>query len=235
VSFSTTTKDRTTASAYSVRPLPDARVSAPLTWAEVPQVNPADFTVSTMPQRFASVGDPHAEMASQPGTLDALLELAARDEAEGLGDAPWPPHFAKQEGEGKRVQPSKAKSFSQQIGEGFGAQRFRKRAQSAGQSAEPKPRKAPAKRTPKHPLIVIAQSPDKSAAEAGLERWKQAHPAAAAKLAVDDVLVDRMRGSAYVWYRIRVNLRNVPEADRPAQSTPDPDDDPTRSWREITE
>ena len=244
-------KDRTTASAYSVRPLPDARVSAPVTWAEVPDVDPAAFTVLTMPQRFATVGDPHADMASHAGSLDALLELAARDQAEGLGDAPWPPHFAKAEGEAPRVAPSRAKkAFGDQLGEGFGAQRFRKRAAA---KAEPSPdelssfaegggpaspaskpaRKSPAKRTPKHPLLTIAQSPDKAAAIAGLERWRAAHPTAAALLAEDDILVDRMRGSAYVWYRIRVNLRNVPEADRPAQATPDPDNDPTRSWREI--
>src|SRR6202050_4826517 len=100
-------KDRTTCSAYSVRPVPDARVSAPLHWNEVMTCDPADFTVLTVPQRFARVGDPHAAMDSHAGTLDALLELAARDEAEGHGDAPWPPHFAKQEGEGKRGAPSR--------------------------------------------------------------------------------------------------------------------------------
>ena len=83
------------------------------------------------------------------------------------------------------------------------------------------------------PLIVIAQSPDKTAAMDGLARWKAEHAAAAQHLVEDDVLVDRMRGSAYVWYRIRVNLRNVPEDQRPAQGTPDPDDDPTRTWRET--
>jgi hypothetical protein len=91
-----------------------------------------------------------------------------------------------------------------------------------------KPRRTPAKRIPKHPLITIAQSPDKALALEGLARWKQAHSAAAALLAEDDILTDRMRGSAYVWYRIRVNLRNVPEAERPVQETPDPNDDPTR-------
>ena len=83
------------------------------------------------------------------------------------------------------------------------------------------------------PLIVIAQSPDRAAADAGLERWKQGHAEAAQHLAPDDVLVDRMRGSAYVWYRIRINLRHVPEPLRPPQGTPDPDDDPTRKWREA--
>ncbi len=241
-------KDRTTASAYSVRPLPDARVSAPLTWAEVPDCDPAAFTVLTMPQRFAAIGDPHADMQASAGSLDALLDLAARDESEGLGDAPWPPHFAKAEGEPSRVAPSRAKSFSSQIGEGFGNKRFRKQAAAAESTTgpdtdpgaprlasetwegePPNPKKAPARRTPKHPLLTIANSPDKAAALAGLDRWKAAHPAAAALLAEDDVLVDRMRGSAYIWYRIRVNLRNVPEDQRPVQATPDPDDDPTRS------
>jgi len=102
-------KDRTTASAYSVRPLPDARVSAPLEWDEVPDCHPEDFTVLTMPARFGKIGDPHAEMDAHAGSLDALLELADRDEKSGLGDAPWPPHFRKTEGEAPRVAPSRAK------------------------------------------------------------------------------------------------------------------------------
>jgi DNA ligase D-like protein (predicted polymerase) len=215
-------KDRTTAAAYSVRPLPDARVSAPLRWDEVAECDPAAFTVATMPARFAAIGDPHASFGDAPGSLDGLLELAKKDEAEGVGDAPWPPHFAKAEGEPKRVQPSKAKAFGDQLGEGFGAQRFRKRAAADG--LKPPAKKAAAKRTPKFPLITIANSKDKAAALAGLERWKAAHPEAAALLAEDDVLVDRMRGSAYVWYRIRVNLRNVLENLRPEQGAPDPDE-----------
>jgi bifunctional non-homologous end joining protein LigD len=103
-------KDRTTCSAYSVRPVPDARVSAPLHWREVPDCDPADFTVLTMRKRFADIGDPHAAIDSAPGSLEKLLELAERDEAAGLGDAPWPPHFRKMEGEGRRVAPSRAKS-----------------------------------------------------------------------------------------------------------------------------
>ncbi len=87
-------------------------------------------------------------------------------------------------------------------------------------------------RKPKFPLITVAQSPDKAAALAGLERWKARYPEAAALLAVDDVLVDSQRGRSSTWTRIRVNLRHVPEAQRPPQETPDPDDDPTRGWRE---
>lgn len=239
IDYNQNAKDRTTCSAYSVRPLPDARVSTPLRWDEVMTCDPADFTVLTVPQRFARIGDPHAAMDEHAGTLDALLELAARDEAEGHGDAPWPPHFAKQEGEVKRVAPSRAK-FSDQLQEGFGAHRFRKASQkkkaaaSADFATEPAPKPRRGARVPKMPLITIAQSPDKPAAEAGLERWKTAHPEAATFLAPDDVLLDRMRGSSYVWYRIRINLRHVPETLRPAQAAPDPDDDPTRTNGEVT-
>src|SRR6266508_2015122 len=97
VDYNQNAKDRTTCSAYSVRPLGDARVSAPLSWNEVPACDPAAFTVLTMPKRFAELGDPHAEMDGAPGSLEKLLELAARDDASGLGDAPWPPHFRKME------------------------------------------------------------------------------------------------------------------------------------------
>ena len=203
-------KDRTTCSAYSVRPLPDARVSAPLHWEDVPDVEPADFTVLTMPARLAEGGDPHGTIDDSPDSLDGLLELAARDEVAGLGDAPWPPHFRKMEGEAARVAPSRAKG--------------------ARKAAE---KKAPAKPRAKMPLIVVANSTDKEAALAGLERWRARHPEAASHLAVDDVLVDSMRGRSSTWTRVRVNLRHVPEAIRPAQETPDPDDDPTRAWREA--
>src|SRR6185437_3620255 len=151
-------KDRTTCSAYSVRPLPDARVSTPLHWDEVPDCDPADFTLLTVPKWFAAVGDPHKDMDSAPGSLEKLLELAAEDEAAGLGDAPWPPHFRKMEGEAPRVQPS--------------------RARSAVKNAAKKPRT-------RAPLLVVANSPNKAAALAGLERWKSKHPAAATLLAVD--------------------------------------------------
>jgi len=103
-------KDRTVASAYSVRPKPDARVSAPVTWDELFACDPGDFTLRTMPARFAAIGDPHAAIDAHACSLDPLLELSARHEAEGLGDAPWPPHYAKQAGEPPRVQPSRRKS-----------------------------------------------------------------------------------------------------------------------------
>ncbi|HUC74666.1 MAG TPA: non-homologous end-joining DNA ligase [Vicinamibacterales bacterium] len=100
-------KDRTIAAAYSVRPTPDARVSAPLAWEEIDSCEPGDFTLVTMPPRFARIGDPHAGMDRQPCSLDSLLELSARHERDGLGDAPWPPHYRKQAGEPARVQPSR--------------------------------------------------------------------------------------------------------------------------------
>ena len=103
-------KDRTTCSAYSVRPLPDARVSTPLEWSEIPDCDPADFTTRTVPARLAELGDLHAGMDDAAGSLETLLEFADRDEAAGLGDAPWPPHFQKMDGESTRVAPSRAKN-----------------------------------------------------------------------------------------------------------------------------
>ncbi|MGH9971913.1 MAG: non-homologous end-joining DNA ligase [Pyrinomonadaceae bacterium] len=198
-------KDRTTCSAYSVRPLPDARVSTPIHWDEIPDCDPADFTVFTVPKRFAKSGDPQGHMDAEPGSLEKLLALAAKDEKAGLGDAPWPPHFRKMEGEAPRVAPSRARS------------------------AVKKP--SGKKTRVRAPLLVIANSPDKEAALAGLERWKNKHPKVARLLALEDVLIDSMRGRSSTWTRIRVNLRNVPESLRPPQETPDPDDDPTREWR----
>jgi bifunctional non-homologous end joining protein LigD len=186
-------KDRTTASAYSVRPVPDARVSTPLSWKEVPDCSPGDFTVFTVPKRFAAIGDPHSNMDAHAGSLEHLLDKAAKDNAAGLGDAPWPPHFRKAGGEGLRVAPSRAKTARTRM-----------------------------------PLVIVANSPDKDAALAGLDRWKAKHASAATYLDADDVLVDSMRGRSSTWTRIRVNLRHVPENMRPAQETPDPDNDPTR-------
>jgi hypothetical protein len=233
-------KDRTTCSAYSVRPLPDARVSMPLRWEEVEDCDPADFNVLTAPQRFAKLGDAHAEMDQHVGSLEKLLELSARDESEGLGDAPWPPHFRKMAGEAPRVAPSRARAP--------GASRSKAKksvAEAPAKDAVPdgaartdvgeekaivrSKAKKPAR--VRMPLLVIANSPNKEAALAGLERWKRKHRKVAKFLAVDDVLVDSMRGRSSTWTRIRVNLRNVPEDLRPPQETPDPDDDPTREWR----
>ncbi len=190
-------KDRTTCAAYSVRPVPDARVSAPLHWHEVPDCQPADFTVSTMPKRFAEVGDPHAGIDAARGSIEALLDLAAKDDVAGLGDAPWPPHFRKVEGEARRVAPSRAKSNVKRV------------------------------RT-RMPLVVVANSPNREAALSGLENWKNRHPEVARLLAVDDVLVDSMRGRSSTWTRVRVNLRHVPQALRPLAESPDPNYIPTR-------
>ena len=110
VDYNQNAKDRTVAGAYSVRPKPDARVSAPLGWDEVPSAEPGDFTLATMPARFARIGDPHQEINSHPGSLERLLELSAQHQRDGLGDAPWPPHYKKQQGEPARVQPSKRRT-----------------------------------------------------------------------------------------------------------------------------
>jgi len=192
-------KDRTVAAAYSVRPVADARVSAPVTWEELAACEPGDFTLRTMPARFAAVGDRHAAIDGRAGALDALLELSARQEAEGLGDAPWPPHYAKQAGEPPRVQPSRRKAAAQ------------------------RGRRAPAK-----PLVEIGRAARREDALAGLARWKDRHPEAAAHLAPADVLVDAMRGRSSTWTRVRVNLEHVPPALRPAQGPLDPDYDPFR-------
>jgi DNA ligase D-like protein (predicted polymerase) len=109
IDYNQNAKDRTVAAAYSVRPRPDARVSAPLSWEELAICNPADFTLATMPSRFAEVGDRHAAIDGHIGSLSSLLELSARQAREGLGDAPWPPHYRKQKGEPARVQPSRRK------------------------------------------------------------------------------------------------------------------------------
>ena len=194
-------KDRTIASAYSVRPTPEARVSTPLSWSEVADCDPRDFTLATIPARVASVGDRHEGIDQHPCSLDALLELSARQEREGLGDAPWPPHYRKQEGEPPRVAPSRA----------------RKR---GGE-----PARASTRRTPVFPLLEIGRARKKEDALAGLERWKTRHPDAAARLEPADVLVDAMRGRFQTWTRIRVNLQHVPIELRPAQEALDPDED----------
>ncbi len=208
VDYNQNAKDRTVASAYSVRPTPDARVSAPLRWDEVPGCDPAAFTIETMPARYAQIGDPGDGIDATAGSLDQLLELAASDEAAGLPDAPWPPHFDKQAGEEPRVQPSKRR---------------------AAEVPAPAPGKAsgPAgRRRTSMPLIEIARAAGQAEALAGLERWKERHPEVAARLEPADVLVDSMRGRSSTWTRIRVNLQHVPEQDRPAQETLEVDYNP---------
>jgi hypothetical protein len=191
-------KDRTVASAYSARPTPDARVSAPVTWAELADCDPADFTVATMPARFARIGDPHDGIDDAVGSIDGLLEMSARHEAEGLGDAPWPPMYRKQDGEPSRVAPSRARK-----------------------PAAPKG----GRRQSKFPLLEIGRAVETADALAGLERWKQRHPDVAKLLEPADVLVDSMRGRFRTWTRIRVNLRHVPVELRPPQAPLDPDED----------
>src|SRR5262245_47864178 len=197
-------KDRTVASAWSVRPTPDARVSMPLDWDEVPGCDPAAFTLVTAPARLAERGDASAGIDAAVGSLDALLALSAAQEAAGLGDAPWPPHYKKQDDEPPRVAPSRRKGASAE-GQGRG------------------------RRQSSQPLVTVAKAQHTEDALAGLARWKARHPKAAALLQVDDVLVDSMRGRSSTWTRVRINLRNVPTEERPAEAPPDPDYDP---WRD---
>jgi hypothetical protein len=205
VDYNQNAKDRTVASAYSVRPTPDARVSAPLAWDEVPDCRLEDFTIDTVPQRYARLGDLAAGIDAAVGSLEPLLELAARDEAAGLPDAPWPPHFVKQADEEPRVQPSKRRA------PGTAAPAGRRRSSM--------------------PLIEVARAATKDEAMAGLDRWKQRHPETWARLDPADVLVDAMRGRSSVWTRIRLNLRNVPEAERPPQEPLEVDYDPWAAVR----
>ena len=206
IDYNQNARDRTVASAWSVRPTPDARVSMPLEWDEVPDVDPAAFTLVTAPARFAGRGDASEGIDASEASLDRLLELSAEQESDGLGDAPWPPHYRKQSGEPPRVAPSKKKKDAVESPTG--------------------------RRRSTQPLVTVAKARHEADARAGLERWKARHPEAASRLAADDVLVDAMRGRSSTWTRIRVNLRHVPEADRPEAEPPDPDYDP---WRELRE
>src|SRR5438105_367882 len=177
VDYNQNAKDRTVSSAYSVRPKPDARVSTPVSWRELDDCDPADFTLWTVPKRWQAIGDPHAPIDAQAGSLEALLELSARHEADGQGDAPWPPHYRKAAGEPKRAPPSVARE--------------------------------------KAPLFEIARTDREADAIAAAEAWKAHHPKVAAHLQPADVLVDRMRGSSSLWYRVRINLTRVPPKLRP--------------------
>ena len=224
VDYNQNAKDRTIASAYSVRPTPDARVSTPLAWDEVPDCRPEAFTIDTVPERFALRGDVEAGMDAAAGSLGPLLELAARDEAAGLPDAPWPPHFVKQAGEQPRVQPSKRRAASRDAAPPPGAAPSGDASPAAPAGSSPPP---PAgRRRSSMPLIEVARAATKAEAMEGLDRWKQRHPEAWSRLEPADVLVDSMRGRSSTWTRIRLNLRNVAEAERPPQEPLEVDYDP---------
>jgi bifunctional non-homologous end joining protein LigD len=209
-------KDRTVASAYSVRPTPDARVSTPLSWAEVPGCDPEAFTVDAVPKRFTELGDPFEHMDDATDSLERLLKLSVQHEEAGFGDAPWPPHFAKQAGEPPRVQPSKRRKAS-----------GKPERQGVVPPPAPGKRAGPTgRRRTTMPLIEVARAATEAEAREGLARWKERHPEVWTNLAPADVLVDSMRGRSSTWTRIRLNLRNVPEGERPAQEALEVDYDP---------
>ncbi len=182
VDYNQNARDRTTASAYSVRATPDARVSMPLSWDDFTSCDPAAYTLRTVPAIYTTRGDAHAGIDDAVGRIEPLLELADRDDEAGEPDGPGGV--------------SKAKA------------------------------KAKAKRA-KLPVITIAQAKHKADALAGLERWKARYPAIVSRLAPEHVIVDTNRGRATAWYRVRINLVNVPESERPPPEPPDPDYD----WR----
>jgi bifunctional non-homologous end joining protein LigD len=207
-------KDRTVASAYSVRPTPDARVSAPLSWDEVPDSRAEDFTIETVPDRYAQIGDPSEGIDEVVGSLEPLLELAEQHEAAGFADAPWPPQYAKQPGEPRRVQPSKRRG-------GPPPKKGIVPPPAPGKTVGPTGR-----RRSTLPLIEIARAATKEEALAGLDRWRERHADVWPYLEEADVLVDAMRGRFTTWTRIRLNLRHVPENERPPQEPLEVDYDP---------
>jgi hypothetical protein len=176
----------------------------PLSWDDFFASDPQDFTLRTVPAMFAVRGDAHAGIDGAAGSIEALLALAARHAADGEADAPWPPHYPKMAGEAPRVAPS--------------------RARLAGEAPA---RAKPVARPPREklPVITIAKAKLKSDALAGLERWKAKYPDVVAKLAPEHVLVDTNRGKSSAWYRVRINLKDIPEAERPPPEPPDPDYD----------
>jgi hypothetical protein len=195
-----------------VRPTPDARVSCPISWEELPDVRLEDFTIETVPERFKKGIDPSDGIEDKLHSLEPFLELMREQEKKGEGDAPWPPQYPKAEGEPKRVQPSRAKKEP-----------------SAKASVADSPT---GRRKSIHPLIVVSKAEHKEEALEGLERWKGRHPKAAEHLKPADIMVDSMRGMSTTWTRIRLNLRNIPEDQRPPEEAPDPDYDP---WAGLDE
>jgi hypothetical protein len=178
-------------------------VSTPLRWDEVPDCAPEVFTMDTVPQRYARLGDPWAGIDDAAGSLEPLLALAREHKEAGLDDAPWPPHFDKRADEPTRAQPSKRRA--------------------AGEGTAPT---ATGRRRSSMPLIEVARAAGKEEALAGLERWKARYPRVWSYLEPADVLVDSMRGRSSTWTRVRLNLRNVPEAERPPQEALEVDFDP---------
>jgi bifunctional non-homologous end joining protein LigD len=207
IDYNQNAKDRTVASAYSVRPTENATVSAPLAWDEVDRCEPGDFTLTSMPKRFARDGDPHALVDASAGSLERLLALY---DEQGQGDAPWPPHYRKQKGEPARVQPSKAARAGTSP---------KRRGPVNGKRAG-----AAKKKRVRRPLLEIGRAKRAEDALAGLRRWKKRHRDAAAHLEDADVLIDSMRGRYSTWTRIRVNLEHVPPNLRPPQEALDPDE-----------
>jgi hypothetical protein len=208
----------------------------PLAWEDVPDVEMADFTLATVPALFEKSGDPHVGIDDAVGSLDALLELSKRHEAEGQGDAPWPPSYRKQEGEPPRVQPSRKRhadadydtpeaEAQREKSRAAMERRFERAAQERASFGATRPTPTGRRRSTV-PVIEISRAARKEDAMAGLQRWKARHPDAATHLEPADELVDSMRGRFTTWTRIRVNLTHVPEEARPAQEALDPDYDP---------
>jgi bifunctional non-homologous end joining protein LigD len=193
VDYNQNAKDRTTAAAYSVRPTPDARVSTPLRWDEVPDCDPARYTFATVPARVARHGDPSEGIDEAVGSLAVLLDVAEQQRAAGMDDPPV---------------------RSGDSGAATGT--------SSGASG---------RRRSSMPLIEVARAATRDEAMAGLERWKERHADIWKYFAVDDILVDAMRGRSSAWYRVRLNLRHVPDEQRPGQEPLEVDYDPFRARR----
>jgi DNA ligase D-like protein (predicted polymerase) len=227
IDYNQNAKDRTVASAYSVRPTPDARVSMPLRWEEVATVEMEAFTMRTVPDLYRAHGDAAAGIDDAPGSLESLLELSARHEADGLGDAPWPPHYAKPEGEPPRVQPSRQRRPTTEYGpsdpESLAAAVAAGSAPPTRGGSRPTPT---GRRRTSIPVVEVARAQHREEALEALERWKARHADVVPHLQPADILVDGMRGRSSLWYRVRVNLIHVPAELRPGQEALDADYDP---------
>jgi len=232
IDYNQNAKDRTVASAYSVRPTADARVSMPLRWDDVADVEMEAFTLRTVPGLFAAHGDAAAGIDEAVGSLESLLELSARHEAEGMGDAPWPPHYAKPEGEPPRVQPSRQRRPSADYGpsdaQSLAAAVAAGSAPPSAVASRPTPT---GRRKTSIPVIEVARAQHRETALEALERWRERHREVVPYLEPADILVDGMRGRSSLWYRVRVNLIHVPVDLRPRQEPLDADYDPWAGYR----